>query len=448
MKVFLQKMIQIFLLVFADVSAWIASILIYSNDLKSININGLIGLITAWLLMVSKTYYVRHNLWLLIQKLFKYSFVMVTVIFFINLFEGDKIYFLNYILWGITFMNLLIVFRWSAITLMIKFKFWMHPFVLIGRGLHLADIKRALKEDNFLGYYINSVVELAPNQNIEQIVNSNGIFKYGDCSVVLVLENISSKEREDVLRCLLRKKVNKIHLAQSLQSLPVFNLELTSFFAKDFILLNYINGLSKASSLITKRIFDITLSLLIIVLISPLLILLLILIGRDGSKVIYGHERIGKNGVPFKCYKFRSMVPGADKILEELISKNKELESEWKINFKLKDDPRITKVGKFIRRTSLDELPQLINVLHGSMSLVGPRPITRQELEKYGHDIEYYLAMKPGITGIWQVSGRSETNYDKRVKLDLWYFKNWSIWLDLEILFKTINVVLKKEGAY
>ncbi|EPU1012905.1 sugar transferase, partial [Klebsiella pneumoniae] len=158
--------------------------------------------------------------------------------------------------------------------------------------------------------------------------------------------------------------------------------------------------------------------------------------------------RIGKGGKSFKCLKFRSMVTNSKEVLEDLLSKDIQAKQEWEATFKLKNDPRITKIGHFLRRTSLDELPQLFNVLKGEMSLVGPRPIITAELERYNDEVAYYLLSKPGMTGLWQVSGRSDVDYETRVYLDTWYVKNWSMWNDIAILFKTIGVVLKKDGAY
>ncbi|HDY8748802.1 TPA: sugar transferase, partial [Klebsiella pneumoniae] len=158
--------------------------------------------------------------------------------------------------------------------------------------------------------------------------------------------------------------------------------------------------------------------------------------------------RVGKNGRKFKCLKFRSMVINSKEVLENLLINDNEAREEWEKTFKLKNDPRITKIGHFLRRTSLDELPQLFNVLKGEMSLVGPRPIITEELQRYNEEVDYYLLSKPGMTGLWQVSGRSDVDYDTRVYLDSWYVKNWSMWNDIAILFKTIAVVLNRDGAY
>ncbi|HBQ2175900.1 TPA: sugar transferase, partial [Klebsiella pneumoniae] len=159
-------------------------------------------------------------------------------------------------------------------------------------------------------------------------------------------------------------------------------------------------------------------------------------------------ERVGKNGHKFKCLKFRSMVINSQEVLSKLLENDPVARVEWDTTFKLKNDPRVTPIGRFLRRTSLDELPQLFNVLRGEMSLVGPRPIITDELARYNDEVAYYLLSKPGMTGLWQVSGRSDVDYDTRVYLDAWYVKNWSMWNDIAILFKTVGVVLKRDGAY
>jgi undecaprenyl-phosphate galactose phosphotransferase len=168
----------------------------------------------------------------------------------------------------------------------------------------------------------------------------------------------------------------------------------------------------------------------------------------DGGPAFYFQNRIGKNGKAFKCWKFRSMVTNADQILKEILEKDPVAREEYARDYKLKDDPRITKVGHFLRKSSLDEIPQLYNVLKGEMSLVGPRPVVKAEEVYYGDKFEQYMAVRPGITGLWQVSGRNDVSYDQRVALDVWYVQNWSVWTDLVILFKTTFVVLYRKGAY
>ncbi|WP_297434795.1 sugar transferase, partial [Sulfurimonas sp.] len=158
---------------------------------------------------------------------------------------------------------------------------------------------------------------------------------------------------------------------------------------------------------------------------------------------------IGKDGKVIPTLKFRSMYSDAAARLEKLLEEDEEVKAEWEKNFKLIEDPRVTKIGALLRKISLDELPQIFNVLKGEMNFVGPRPVIQQEIDQYyKEDAKYYFMVKPGITGLWQVSGRSDTDYDYRVKTDKWYVMNWSLWLDIVILFKTVKVVLFREGAY
>lgn len=170
----------------------------------------------------------------------------------------------------------------------------------------------------------------------------------------------------------------------------------------------------------------------------------------DGGKIFYQHTRIGHKGKKFKVLKFRSMYIDADKKLKEILENDPKAREEWEKTFKLRNDPRITPIGKFLRKTSLDELPQFFNVLKGDMSVVGPRPVVEEELNKYYKDnAKYYLSVKPGITGYWQVEGRSDIeNYDERVKMDVWYVQNQSFLLDLKIILKTIWVMISGKGAY
>ena len=198
-----------------------------------------------------------------------------------------------------------------------------------------------------------------------------------------------------------------------------------------------------------KRAFDIFGALIGVVLLIPITIGICIakIITKDRGPLFYNHERIGKNGKIFKMYKFRSMAVGADEILKEYLQENEEARKEYKKNKKLKDDPRITKIGKFIRKTSLDEFPQFINVLKGEMSLVGPRPYLPREKEEMENYYTYITRCKPGITGLWQISGRSDVSFKDRLNLDLKYYNEKSLKNDFIVLLKTVKSVIKKEGA-
>jgi exopolysaccharide production protein ExoY len=201
-------------------------------------------------------------------------------------------------------------------------------------------------------------------------------------------------------------------------------------------------------SCILKRVLDVIGATLLGIVFLPLILAVAALLRRQGGSIIFRHRRIGRNGQAFDCLKFRSMVPDADRVLRELLECHPELKAEWLLHHKLRHDPRITAVGRFLRRTSLDELPQLWNVIQGEMSLVGPRPVVREELLRYGRHLHRYMAAKPGVTGLWQVTGRNDTDYRRRVVLDVYYVRRQSVLLDLYILMKTTLVVLGGSGAY
>ncbi len=200
-----------------------------------------------------------------------------------------------------------------------------------------------------------------------------------------------------------------------------------------------------------KRMFDIVFSLSILILFFPVYLVLTLLIALSSEgPVFYIQERVGRNRKTFNCIKFRTMVKGADEILMQIMDTSPELRQEFEANFKLKKDPRITKIGQFLRLTSLDEFPQFWNVLKGDMSVVGPRPLVEEELPKYGCHIDQVLTIRPGITGLWQVSGRNDIPYPRRVQIDLHYVKFRNFWLDVWVIVKTIGVVVipKNNGAY
>ena len=197
-----------------------------------------------------------------------------------------------------------------------------------------------------------------------------------------------------------------------------------------------------------KRIFDIICALIGMIFLIPitLIIKLCYMFSGDFKSIIYSHERIGKNGKTFKLYKFRSMVPDADLVLKDLL-KQKKYKEEWDKNHKLNDDPRVTKLGKILRKTSLDEMPQFINVLIGDMSLIGPRPLVKGELEAHNGNHLIYEIVRPGITGWWACNGRSATDYDARLELEYYYINNCSILLDIKCIFLTIKAVISRTGA-
>jgi len=200
---------------------------------------------------------------------------------------------------------------------------------------------------------------------------------------------------------------------------------------------------------ISKRSFDILVALAALVLLSPIFVLIMALVKySDGGRVFYGHRRIGYNGSTFRCLKFRTMAENGDVLLQHYLDENPQAQEEWRETRKLQDDPRVTVVGSVLRKLSLDELPQLINILRGEMSIVGPRPVVEDELELYEASAVYYLRSRPGLTGLWQVSGRNDVSYAARVAFDTHYVRNWSLTSDLVIVARTIPAVCLSRGSY
>jgi lipopolysaccharide/colanic/teichoic acid biosynthesis glycosyltransferase len=209
--------------------------------------------------------------------------------------------------------------------------------------------------------------------------------------------------------------------------------------------------LDRRSRYVGKRLFDICFSLSVLIVFAPLYAVLAILIACTSSgSVFYIQERVGKNYQRFGCIKFRTMIPNADRVLNKMMAESDDLRQEFSENFKLKQDPRITKIGRFLRTTNLDEFPQFINVFKGEMSVVGPRPLVPEELERYGKDIDRVLTIRPGLTGLWQISGRNDISYEQRIRIDVNYVKRHDFWLDLQIVCKTALLTLlpKNNGAY
>jgi len=231
-----------------------------------------------------------------------------------------------------------------------------------------------------------------------------------------------------------------------------YSLKFTTLSVRDFggiLGFSAANRLTRPVNLFLKRCIDLGLLFVSSPLTVPLILIISVLVKcTSKGPVFYGHTRIGKNGKMIKTWKFRSMVVDADKRLKELLQTNPALKKEWEENQKLEHDPRITAIGTFLRKTSLDELPQFFNILLGQMSLVGPRPVVEAERKKYGDKFTYIFSVTPGLSGMWQISGRSSTGYDERITLDTFYIQNWSIWLDIWIILRTVLVVITGKGAY
>ncbi len=301
----------------------------------------------------------------------------------------------------------------------------------------------------------NEVKELNGfNQNM--VVSFSNVYSLSDLDRAISENNIeiavlcvssANKEQVTYIRNLLRNKVQEIKFLPQINTLLTYDCSVQDFDGQ-LLVSNKLSRLSFLDKLF-KRIIDIIVGLFGCLLLLPttILVKLLYLYEGDRDSIWFVQERVGFNGKKIKIYKFRSMVKDAEKILNDLMLQDESIANEYQRNKKLKNDPRITKVGSFIRKSSIDEFPQFINVLTGSMSLVGPRPYLPGEIKDMGDYFNPIVSCKPGITGMWQVSGRSDVSFNERLKLDEYYADNWSIWLDLTVIIKTIRVVLGKEGA-
>lgn len=357
---------------------------------------------------------------------------------------------------------LLPMMRMGVKRLLLRAGNWQRPTVIIGMGQNAMEAAAALGSEPLMGLDVVAFLALPgeavpiagidvagkpvpvmaldddPNVTLQQLGSPQ-------VTVALDAENLVPHQRLIQQICACHADVS---IVPPLRGLPLYGMEMTHFFSHEVLMLTVRNNLARPGAQAVKRTFDLLASICLIVLLSPLFAYLSWRIRESGGDAIFGHLRVGQHGKTFRCLKFRTMVLNADQVLADLLERDPQARADWERDFKLKSDPRITRIGAFLRATSLDELPQLWNVVRGEMSLVGPRPVVQDELERYGDQVGYYLEAPPGITGLWQISGRSNTTYDDRVALDCWYVRNWSLWYDLVVLVKTIRVVLKKDGAY
>ncbi len=311
------------------------------------------------------------------------------------------------------------------------------------------DVNNWFVKDNSFGFNVayKIIVDNADEKELEMHIK-NVIDSYKFYAVVV---SIASRETDRAFQMMnyVLHHVSRVYVLPQISKLPLINSEFFNSINHKGMALYVKNKLLHEGERNIKAIFDKIVSISLFIIFLPLILVLYVIvyISTKGDPV-YKQKRVGKDGKMFHIYKFRTMRVDADKMLEELLENDPELKAEWEREFKLKDDPRITKIGKFLRKTSLDELPQLYNVFQGKMSLVGPRPIIEDEIPKYGEYFKYFTAVKPGITGLWQVSGRNDISYDERVRLDVWYVRNWSLELDIMILVKTAAIVLMRKGSY
>lgn len=319
--------------------------------------------------------------------------------------------------------------------------------LVVGEPGRATSMESALRSEPRLGYQLIGRIspEAAPSPGdaagwARLIASRRADF------IVLLLGGVHAHAMHTTAATLTRARV-PLAVVPAMEGLPVQGFTQHYFISHDVLMLTCDRGLTWPVMRTLKLVLDQIGAALLLFLFAPLFIVLASLVRRDGGPAFYRHTRIGAGGKHFVCIKFRTMVTNADAVLRECLARDPAAAQEWRETQKLRSDPRITPIGRFLRQTSFDELPQLINVLRGEMSLVGPRPIVEAEIVRYGEHIGEYYSTRPGITGLWQVSGRSNVSYDQRVQLDRWYARNWTLWHDVAILVKTIPAVLRRDGA-
>ena len=410
--------------------------------------------------MASERMYEPHRfLWKRMQGMARACFFSLLVLSALNYFvSGERAFSRSLLLMStVLIFFLLFVLRYSSKRLFVHLGLWQLPVLIVGAGKTAELLDQVFLQDPNMGYRIAGLLEDFPEERplakrypvLGRFDEAERVIReYHIRTVILAAPGLPSAELIDLfLR--IQHETQDIAIVPDLFGLPVGNLEIETFFDQKLVLLRTCNNMASRVNRIYKLLLDWVGAVTGIFIFLPVYLLLSILIYIDSpGPILFSHRRVGRGGREFPCYKFRTMVPNAHAELQKYLATHPECLQEWEDTFKLKDDPRITRLGRWLRKTSLDELPQFLNVLKGEMSLVGPRPIVRDEVAKYGQYIDDFYLVKPGITGLWQVSGRNDIAYEDRVRMDSWYVRNWSVWLDLVILLKTVRYVLTGRGAY
>ena len=380
------------------------------------------------MLAYEEVYTKRSDFWQESKRIIKALLISFAIIFAILALSKSVTMFSRLTLtFSITFMIILIpIMKIIVKKMLFKFGLWQKK-----ARVHGCDV--LVRQEVFKNWYLGYVD--AKDDDID--------------SIFINAKDMDIKERNKLISEALLAK-NEVIFIPTFDEFDLTKSHVDKLENTRTNLIYFKNRLASSTRMLVQVAFNYTLAILILPILLPIIGVLAFLIKKESpGPVFFAHKRVGKGGKLIPTYKFRSMYSDASERLEKLLKENPEVKQEWEKNFKLKDDPRVTKIGAILRKTSLDELPQIFNVLRGEMNFVGPRPVIQEEIDQYYKDDTIYYAMvKPGITGLWQVSGRSDTDYEFRVATDKWYVTNWSLWQDIVILFKTVKVVLFREGAY
>ncbi len=375
---------------------------------------------------------------------------------------GKISYGVSRVLIGLTYLFSVFVIpteRYIVKILLFRLPMFRRKAIILGAGEVGEELVRGLDREDYLGYEVIGFLDDDPKKRHKKIAGrkvygpikqvSKFVRFLGVDSVFIAMPSFSTRRLSEIFAHL-QGLVREVSVVPEFRDIGMLNAELSCLFSQKLLLIKVQNNLKSHSNQIIKRSFDLLASLIFLPLLFPLLAIIAVLIIMDSpGNPVFVQERLGRAGKRFRIYKFRTMYRDSDSILRRYLKDHPEARREWFEFRKLRNyDPRITRIGRFLRKTSLDELPQILNVIKGDMSLVGPRPVTREEITEYYRDLSsFYFLVRPGITGLWQVSGRNNLSYDDRVKLDVWYVLNWSLWLDITLLIRTVRAVFNGEGS-
>lgn len=393
------------------------------------------------------------------QRLFKATFfamiLTIVLLFLTHTYDVSRLVIFLY--WALGFLFLLAE-RYFLKILLVKAGLWRQSVLIIGAGKTASLLADAFENDKGLGYHIVGLIEDRVEERplttqypcfggFEQIQQAIALTKPDE--VIIAAPGIGRERLLDVLYAV-QPLAKRVSLAPDLYGMPLSNLEADTFFNQKVVLLKITNNLAKPWNQLLKRMFDLIVgAVALMFFLIPMMIIAFLIKCNSPGAVFFNAKRIGKRNCEFLCYKFRTMYENNDDIFKRYLENNPDARDEWGKYAKLRgEDPRITPIGKVLRRLSLDELPQLFNVLKGDMSLVGPRPYLPREKKDIGKGLSDVAMVLPGITGLWQVSGRNNVPFEERVQMDIWYVRNWSVWIDIVVLFRTVGVVIGKNGAY
>lgn len=410
-------------------------------------------------LFIKRLYTRRAQFWQILQSVFSacvYGTIAVIIELYAVRASASYSRFFVFAL-GILAFIFLAFFRYGVKKFLDKRGIMQESVLIIGAGKTAELLVQGIEHDVGMGYKVIGFLEDRPADNMQLLWKFPVLGGFKDAERVIKKTGVQSvviaapgMEQEELKQLIYRVQplVKNLSVVPNLIGMPMGEIEAETLFKEKLLILRVKNRLAEKKNKIFKAIFDYTLTICGTILVLPFLAVIGILIKYDSpGSIIYNGERIGMDGKIFKCYKFRSMYTNGDEILEKYLAEDPEKREEWEVYHKLDSDPRVTRVGRFIRKTSIDELPQIFNVLKGEMSLVGARPYLPREKEDMKEAYRVITMAKPGITGFWQVSGRSDVSFKERLEMDSWYIRNWNLWLDIMLLWKTVGVVLMKKGA-